>query len=310
VQEGLARSAYREFAPGAADDTQLVVSRMIPFCCSSKTSSNPMARYEYHEPEGQNLLPIQPEPRKEEQPPSSCCARCLKACCGCTLVLAVLLVILALRVWTAECAIQSFDHHYILPKNADEAGVKEPFDRGTADNMDLEDLDIDLAGVWWMDGNPLTAEHLVSFASAEGKKPFPAMVPVFNNLKGRWTWTDDISGRFVMAYYAFDSDPLSSLDFNFTNSSYARINPVGAVFGDGYFGFKKINKDEWDRPDANYILRRIVNADGSEGQFWDKFIKWYDGIQPEGKVLIWSSDSGCQRKCQYFMPCFACDFIC
>jgi len=235
--------------------------------------------------------------------------QCLKICGGVTVSLLVLVLLLLLRIWTAECAIESFDHHYVLPKLAEEAGVSEPFDRGTKANMDLTDLDVDLKGVWWMDGNPLTAEHLVSFASAEGEKPFPALVPVYNNLARRWTWTDDISGRIVMFYYAFDAEPDSALVFNFTNSSYAQIVPVGGVF-DGFFGFDKINDDEWDRPDANYILRRIVAEDGSEGPFWQKFIDWYDGIQPEGNVLVWSSDSSCLRRCQYFMPCFMCNLFC
>lgn len=233
----------------------------------------------------------------------------LKVCGGICGGVVLLILWILLRVATAECAIESFDHKYILPETADAAGIAEPFDRGTEANQDLEDLDLDLAGTWWMDGNPLEAEHLVSFASAEGKKPFPANVPVYNNLKRRWTWTDGFSGRVVMAYYAFDATPEDPLVFEFKNSSYAVIAPVGGVFGDGVFEFKKINSNEWDRPDANYILRRIVNADGSAGPFWQKFIDWYDGIQPEGKMLVWSSDSSCLRKCQYFLPCFMC-FMC
>merc|ERR1712113_368958 len=170
----------------------------------------------------------------------------------------VLLLFLLLRVEIAECAIASFDHHLILPKNAERMGIPEPFDRGTRQNMNIANLDIDLYGVWWMDGNPLPKEHLVSFASARGQKPFPATVPVFNNLAARWTWTDDFWGRIVMAYYAFDSTPNDPLVFHFTNSASASIVPVGSVFGDGNFGFHKIDENAWDRPDANYILHRII----------------------------------------------------
>lgn len=277
----------------------------LALCCGSK---NDMAHE--IETETKMLLPLTAQPKEEKLEPSSPMQSCLKICCGIFVVLLVLFLLLLLRVWTAECAIESFDHHYILPQNAEDAGMSEPFDRGTTQNMNLKDLDIDLYGTWWMDGNPLTAEHLVSFASAEGELPFPAEVPVKNNLARRWTWTDDISGRVVMAYYAFDAAPDSALVFNFTNSSYATIEPVGGVFDDTVFGFKKINENEWDRPDANYILRRIVSADGSKGPFYDKFIEWYDGIEPEGKILVWSSDNGCLRKCQYFMPCFMCNLIC
>lgn len=278
---------------------------VLQMCCSS---NNGMLKEQF-EPEGQSLLPEIALPKPVQKEETSGCMKCLKICGGITVVLLVLVILLLLRVWSAECAIESFDHHYVLPKNAEEAGVPEPFDRGTEDNMDLTDLDIDLAGVWWMDGNPLTAEHLVSFASAKGEKPFPAVVPVYNNLAGRWTWTDDIMGRIVMFYYAFDAQPDSPLVFNFTNSSSASIVPVGGVF-DGFFGFHKINNSAWDRPDANYVLRRIVAADGSEGPAWQDFITWYDGIQPEGKMLVWSSDSSCLRRCQYFLPCFACNLFC
>jgi len=275
--------------------------------CCGLSSRPPQGQFPPYAIVERALLPPG-QPPKQEAPPSQA-GQCLKICCGITVGLLVLLLLLVLRVWTAECGIESFDHHYVLPANAAAAGVAEPFDRGTTANMDLTDLDVDLTGVWWMDGNPLSAEHLVSFASAEGKKPFPAEVPVYNNLAGRWTWTDDITGRFVMAYYAFDAQPDSPLVFNFKNSSHAQIVPVGGVF-DGFFGFDKISDNEWDRPDANYILRRIVAGDGSQGPFWNKFIEWYDGIQPEGKILVWSSDNGCLRKCQYFMPCSICNRFC
>lgn len=258
------------------------------------------------------------QPRDAEDKQQNAMTTCLKSCCGICCCLFILLLLLIARIGTAECAIESFDHHYLLPENAKKADISpEPFERGTKENMDLEPLGIDLRGTWWMDGNPLEAEHLVSFASAKGKLPFPAIVPVFNNMARRWTWTDELflpsvpflGGRFIMFYYAFDAQPDSPLVFNFTNSSGATIIPVGGVF-DGTFGFNKITDDEWDRPDANYVLRRIVNGDGTEGPFWQKFIDWYDGIDPDGKVLVWSSDNGCLRRCQYFMPCFACNLIC
>jgi len=240
--------------------------------------------------------------------PEACC-KCLKIGCCIISALVLLLLLLILRIWCAECAIDSFDHHLILPENAKAAGVPEPYDMGTTDNMDLTPIDVDLRGVWWMDGNPLTAEHLVSFASAKAEKPFPVDVPVFNNRARRWTWTDGLTGRLIMFYYAFDAHVESEAIFQFQNSSYANIVPVGGVFS-GDFGFDKINDDEWDRPDANYVLRRVVNGDGTEGPFWQKFITWYDGQQENGKMLVWNDDSDCWRRCQYFLPCFMCGAIC
>lgn len=235
-------------------------------------------------------------------------------CCCVTYGFVIFLVLLLLRVNGAECAIEAFDHHFVLPKNAADAGMPpDLFDRGTPDNMDLSSLGLDLGGTWWMDGNPLADEHLVSFASARGSTPFPAVVHVYNNYARRWTWTDGFVGRLVMAYYAFDAKPESPLTFTFTSDAKATIDPVGGVFeagGHQLFYFNKISNNEWDRPDANYVLRRIVEADGSPGPFWENFTTWYDAIQPTGNVLVWSSDNGCVRRCQYFMPCILCNALC
>eukprot|EP00930_Biecheleria_cincta_P005122 TRINITY_DN106046_c0_g1_i1.p1 TRINITY_DN106046_c0_g1~~TRINITY_DN106046_c0_g1_i1.p1 ORF type:complete len:293 (-),score=40.49 TRINITY_DN106046_c0_g1_i1:139-1017(-) len=237
----------------------------------------------------------------------SCCCR---ACCCFFAVLLFFLLWVTILLSTNNCAIESFDHRQILPANA--AGDAQPlFDRGTAGNMNLTSLDIDLQGIWWMDGNPLSAEHLVSFASAGGQPPFPAKVPVYNNMQRRWTWTDSFMGRVIMAYYAFDAQPDSPLVFDFTNSTDATIEPIGGVFDDtGLFRFHKISDNEWDRPDAGYVLRRIVNGDGSQGLFWEKFAQWYNDVQPSGNMLVWSSDKGCLRKRQYFLPCPLCKSIC
>jgi len=262
------------------------------------------------DPEGQRLLETEPTKKDESSFDKGKCLTCLKVGGAITGVVVLLLLLLLLRISTAECAIEGFDNDLLLLKNAKEAGVPEPFDRGTEKNMDLDDLDTDLKGVWWMDGNPLTVEQLVSFASAKGKKPFPSSVPVYNNMARRWTWTDNIAGRIVMAYYAVDAKPDSPLVFNFTNKTSARIIPVGGVNSGKTFGFQKISDNEWDRPDANYVLRRIVNADGTAGPFWKKFKDWYKVIAPNGRMLVWRSDSDCLRKCQYFAPCFLCDAIC
>merc|ERR1712187_174410 len=140
-----------------------------------------------------------------------------------------------------------------------------------------------------MDGNPLVHEQLVSFAGAEAQgTKFPVEMAVENNMPRRWSWANTFVGKAVMAYYAFDAEPDTPLVFNFTNSSYAKITPVGAVFS-GFFGFEKINEDEWDRPDANYTLRRVVNADGSAGPFLQNLSDWY----PHMEFLGWSSDNGC-----------------
>merc|ERR1712187_635084 len=125
--------------------------------------------------------------------------------------------------------------------------------------------------------------QLVSFAGAEAKGPFPADMPVENSLQRRWTWSNTFIGKGIMAYYAFNNAPDAPLVFRFENSSYASIVPVGGVFS-GNFGFEKINDNEWDRADANYILRRIVKQDGSPTEYWQKLLDWY----PRATFIVWS----------------------
>merc|ERR1712196_532611 len=120
------------------------------------------------------------------------------------------------------------------------------FDRGTDQNMQIHpSLNIDLTGIWWMDGNPLEAEQLVSFAGAANdssgaatNSSFPIAIPVRNNLARRWTWSDTITGRGVMWYYGLSAEADEPLLFNFQNSTNAKITPVGDVFS-GHFGFAK-----------------------------------------------------------------------
>ena len=224
----------------------------------------------------------------------------------------VLLVLLSYRVMTAECAIEKFDYQYVLPKNAQEAGHAQVFERGTSKNMNIKaNLGVDLKGIWWMDGNALKFEQLISFAMADGEKPFPVEVPVYTSLPRHWSYSDDWLGRGAMAYYAFFSNVMTPSTFRFQNSTSANILPVSGIFENwGTFGFHKINNNEWDRPDASNIMRRIINADGSKGPFWQKFTEWYTSVHPNGNMLVWSSDRNCLRRCQYLMPCGMCKHVC
>jgi len=114
-----------------------------------------------------------------------------------------------------------------------------------------------------------------------------------------------------MAYYALTEAPEAPLVFNFTNSSYAEIKPVGDIFDpDQKFLFEEINLDEWNRT-YTYILRRIVYQNGTaQSEYWPKFVDWYKATHSHGNMAVWSSDNDCLRKCQYFAPCSLCNYFC
>jgi len=239
------------------------------------------------------------------------CCQCYSCCC-CSLFVFVLWV-LALT-YTTQCGLTSFPVDHILPDNAIQAGVAPLFNMGTSANMFIDPaLGIDLTGVWWMDGNPFTVEQLVSFAGASGTGPFPADVFVPTNLQGQWTWSDTLGGRLVMGWYNFISTVDETHDFAFENSSYAIIDPVDETTFNtvGYteFGFSKIDDDSWFR-DA-YTLRRIIYEDGTPHPVqWQRFLDYYYNLQPNGMMVVYSTNNQCIRRCEYLLPCFICTKIC
>eukprot|EP00434_Breviolum_minutum_P004532 symbB.v1.2.003996.t1/scaffold208.1/size268109/3 len=182
---------------------------------------------------------------------------------------------------------------------------------GTSENMNVDPtLDIDMTGTWWMDGSPAYFEQLVSFAGAQGTGPFPTTLFMPTNGKGRWTWSDTLLGRFIMGYYNFISTVDETHDFHFVNSSFASITPVDEVTFGAEFGFKKISIDEWNRGDV-YILRRIIYEDGTPHPVqWRRFLDYYYGLQPDGMLVVYTTNNQCLRRCEFLLPCFICTSIC
>eukprot|EP00929_Paragymnodinium_shiwhaense_P120463 TRINITY_DN92415_c0_g1_i1.p2 TRINITY_DN92415_c0_g1~~TRINITY_DN92415_c0_g1_i1.p2 ORF type:complete len:163 (-),score=14.52 TRINITY_DN92415_c0_g1_i1:419-907(-) len=162
-----------------------------------------------------------------------------------------------------------------------------------------------------MDGNPATFEQLVSYAGATAKGPYPATMKVPSNMARRWTYTDTFLARCIIFYYSMTSVPEEHHIYEFKNSSYADIVPVGDVYGDSKFGFKELaDPNEWDRVDA-YTLRRIILPNGTaHPEFWPKFVSWYTDLQPDGRMLVYSTSDLCMRRCQYFFTCTICGWIC
>ncbi|OLP95951.1 hypothetical protein AK812_SmicGene21891 [Symbiodinium microadriaticum] len=166
------------------------------------------------------------------------------------------------------------------------AGLTPPFESGTLGNMFLDPaLELNFTGIWWMDGNPLIWEQLVSFAGAQGMAPYPTTVYNPSSLAGHWTWSDNFFGRGIMLFYAFTEVAEATHDFWFSNKTYADIDATSdLVFGDGTFPMSKINEDEWDRVNS-YVLRRIVYGDGTPHPvFWPKFLDWYKSTFPGANV--------------------------
>mmetsp|Transcript_31938 Transcript_31938/g.73661 ORF Transcript_31938/g.73661 Transcript_31938/m.73661 type:complete len:270 (-) Transcript_31938:305-1114(-) len=238
---------------------------------------------------------------------------CMQLCGCCCCSLFTFLVWVLLMMMTTQCATRSSPVEHILPQNALADGVLPPFEAGTLNNMFLDPgLGLNLTGTWWMDGNELIWEQVVSFANAEGLVPYPTVVKNPSSLAGHWTWSDNFFGRGIMMYYAFISSAEATHDFYFQNSTYASIDAVSdTVFGaDGSFPITYINDDEWARGN-DYILRRIIYEDGTpHPRFWPKFINWFYSTFPAGKIVTSSSNSDCLRRCQYLAPCVLCKAIC
>mmetsp|Transcript_100468 Transcript_100468/g.199493 ORF Transcript_100468/g.199493 Transcript_100468/m.199493 type:complete len:271 (-) Transcript_100468:273-1085(-) len=231
-------------------------------------------------------------------------------CSAFTGVLFACLLWMLLRVSTASCTVESFNVHWVLPEVAAAAKVEEKFERATEQNTNLTGLDLDLLGVWWMDGNPLIQEQLVSFAGSHGSPPYPTVVKVPFSNRRHWSWSDSFVGRFIVAYYALTEPATPKHEFEFANNSYANIVPLADVFDDNnIFGFSYLGKNEWDRVDT-YILRRVVYGNGTATPFWDEFLNWYTNLFPNGRIIVQVSDNQCLRRCQYFLLCSMCNLIC
>ncbi|CAK9070986.1 unnamed protein product [Durusdinium trenchii] len=141
--------------------------------------------------------------------------------------------------WTPSWAVpkqeepQDLCVEHILASNAIADGTITPYEMGTSLNMNVDPaLNIDLTGAWWMDGNPAIFEQVVSFAGAVGAAPFPVSIPMPTNFKGRWTYSDTLLARLVMAYHAWTTAVNDAHLFMFANSTSAEIVPVAqAAFG-------------------------------------------------------------------------------
>lgn len=230
------------------------------------------------------------------------------------------------------CATLSYKAKYVLPKNAEQAGMAPPMLVGNSTNMDpaLKQLGLDFEGIWWMRGNPVP-EELASFANTKiNASSFPVQLSVFNNEKGKWSWDDNLGGQGLVKYYsAYDPKDPSYFIFDNTTNGHIKtgLTDVPLVWVDRW-PFVYMNKDEWLRPtifqdrslfpDTNYTLTRIIMGDGSPHPvFWPKFLDhmtpkhWFSKGKPgDYKMISFQTDNFCMRKCQIATLCSICRLVC
>lgn len=246
----------------------------------------------------------------------SCCYVCKSVCkltCGviCVLFALWLLILLTFSWLPMQCehSRRKYNVRDTLPEQAAKSGVLPPLDIGNANNMSMDPgLEIDLEGLWWMDGNP-APEYLVSFVGSKAELPFPSIMSTPNSMAGRWAWDTSLLAWVIMSYYAYTVPAEETLITKFVNSSYAEIVPVTESLGDKFL-FINIDKNSWNRK-PTYILRRVVMGDGTpHPTYWGDFIKYYESIVQDGKMASWNTDNNCMRKCQVLYPCQFCNMFC
>jgi len=188
---------------------------------------------------------------------------------------------------------------------------------------------VDLAGLWWMMGNPLA--EFVSFrgttVTSSNQGAFPKETSTPSNLRGHWVWPKSFAGTFLMSYYAHTELPTVPQRTTWTNSSYAVIVPIagGSTSDSGFqYVLRKDTSDaagdSWirenlespddDTPEYQYTLVRVINRDGTpNARWWPEFLDYATehGIE---RLQIWGNDNSCMRSCETVGFCSFCKWWC
>jgi hypothetical protein len=224
-----------------------------------------------------------------------------------------------------QCSFQSFPLDHTVQSVAMSAGSAIYPTYATSAEMNWG---VDMAGLWWMDGNKL-AEEFVSWHGATSSNPevFPMRMVAPTNLKGNWVWPSSIPGRFLMSYYAATEAPTVPQIATWHNASYAEIQPVADAIGSSggaikHFVLRKDfsdpSGDTWIRentggdkpPEYIYTLRRVMNGAGQPNAAnWLKFGD-YAGRLRLRTLMIWGNDDGCMRRCEILNFCWFCKLVC
>lgn len=226
-----------------------------------------------------------------------------------------------------QCSFQSFPVDHTIAANAAAASSDVYPDYAPSSEMNWG---VDLAGLWWMMGNPL-AEEFVSFrgttVTSSERGDFPKVTSSPSNMRGRWVWPYSLKGRALMSYYALTELPTVPQVTRWTNASYAVIAPVagGSTSESGFqYAFRRNTSDPsgdtWirenldspddDTPEYVYTLVRVINGDGTPNEkYWPKFTTYANGLGIT-RLQIWGNDNSCMRACETVSPCSFCKWSC
>jgi hypothetical protein len=226
-----------------------------------------------------------------------------------------------------QCSFLSFPLDHAIPANAMSSWSSVHPQYAPSSEMDWG---LDLAGLWWMMGNPL-AEEFVSFrhtnVTASNGSNFPKTTSTPSNLRGHWVWPKSIAGTALMSYYALTELPTVPQITRWTNATYAVIVPVagGSTDDSGFQYVLRKNTsdpsgDTWirenldspddDTPEYIYTLVRVVNGDGTpNAQWWPEFLD-YAAEHGIDRLQIWGNDNSCMRSCETFGLCSFCKWWC
>jgi len=227
---------------------------------------------------------------------------------------------------SVQCSFQSFPVDHTIAANAIAASSDIYPDFAPSSEMDWG---VDLAGLWWMMGNPL-AEEFVSFRgttiNSSNGGDFPKVTSSPSNLRARWVWPNTWTGTILMSYYAVTELPTVPQITSWTNASYGVITPIAGGSSDSGFQYvlrkdtSDSSGDTWirenldspddDTPEYQYTLVRVINGDGTpSARWWPEFLKYAGGLGIE-RLQIWGNDNACMRKCESALWCSACKWYC
>lgn len=223
------------------------------------------------------------------------------------------------------CAVGTYDASLVAPANAYAAGRVPPMEAGTADNMDMGDLDLDFTGIWWIrwyeEPIPLYSrlhlEELVSLAGFylrpgnDTNLTYPIPASSQTGRAHRWGFSNSIAGRIAMMV-AGEKNPDSPLNLDLLSDENMFI------YGGGNtpWSMRKINDDEWLRrierqgaKDWKYTFTRIVFADGTpHPTYFDDFVRHMEGT----KLRVFTTSSKPCRDCGTYLggSCSKCSDVC